>query len=75
MGSIEEVGNTIRLDLTTPYLKCLLAGKSDPFAAFTLNGEKVFKSETQKKTLNPEWNEEFSVEVVRWYCIISHSKK
>jgi len=38
-------------------------GTSDPFAVFTLNGERVFKSETQKKTLNPDWNEEFSIPV------------
>lgn len=48
------------------YLKlieCWL-GKSDPFVVFTLNGQKVFKSETKKKTLTPEWNEPFSVQVV-----------
>ncbi len=39
------------------------AGKSDPFVVFTLNGEKVFKSQTKKKTLHPEWNETFSVQV------------
>lgn len=40
-------------------------GKSDPFAVFTLNGSRVFKSQTKKKTLNPEWNETFAVGVVR----------
>jgi Ca2+-dependent lipid-binding protein len=40
-------------------------GKSDPYAVFTLNGQKVFKSQTKKKTLNPEWNENFIVSVVR----------
>ncbi|KAG8919579.1 hypothetical protein FRC01_001220, partial [Tulasnella sp. 417] len=39
------------------------SGKSDPFVVFTLNGQKVFKSETKKKTLAPEWNEPFSVQV------------
>jgi Ca2+-dependent lipid-binding protein len=39
-------------------------GKSDPYAVFHLNGERVFKSSTKKKTLNPEWNEDFTVEVV-----------
>jgi Ca2+-dependent lipid-binding protein len=39
-------------------------GKSDPFAVFTLSGERVYKSSTKKKTLNPEWNEDFSVSVV-----------
>lgn len=38
-------------------------GKSDPFVVFALNGEKVFKSQTKKKTLAPEWNETFSVQV------------
>jgi Ca2+-dependent lipid-binding protein len=38
-------------------------GKSDPFAVFTLNGQKVFKSQTKKKTLSPEWNEHFEVSV------------
>lgn len=40
-------------------------GKSDPYAVFSLNGSKVFKSETKKKTLVPEWNETFEVTVVR----------
>ncbi|KIY50784.1 tricalbin [Fistulina hepatica ATCC 64428] len=38
-------------------------GKSDPYAVFTLNGQKVFKSQTKKKTLTPEWNEDFAVSV------------
>ncbi|KAF8898443.1 C2 domain-containing protein [Infundibulicybe gibba] len=38
-------------------------GKSDPFAIFTLNGQKVYKSQTKKKTLTPEWNENFDVSV------------
>jgi Ca2+-dependent lipid-binding protein len=39
-------------------------GKSDPFAVFTLNGDRVYKSQTKKKTLNPEWHEEFMITVV-----------
>jgi len=39
-------------------------GKSDPFAVFTLNGERVYKSQIKKKTLNPEWNEDFPISVV-----------
>ncbi|KAG9044471.1 hypothetical protein FS837_008089 [Tulasnella sp. UAMH 9824] len=39
------------------------SGKSDPFVVFTLNGRKVHKSETKKKTLAPEWNESFPVQV------------
>ncbi|KII93708.1 hypothetical protein PLICRDRAFT_131763 [Plicaturopsis crispa FD-325 SS-3] len=38
-------------------------GKSDPFAVFTLNGQKVFKSQTKKKTLTPDWQENFVVSV------------
>ncbi|KAH7915157.1 C2 domain-containing protein [Hygrophoropsis aurantiaca] len=38
-------------------------GKSDPFAVFSLNGQKVFKSQTKKKTLNPDWQEDFPVNV------------
>ncbi|WWD07266.1 hypothetical protein V865_005363 [Kwoniella europaea PYCC6329] len=37
------------------------SGKSDPYIVFTLNGMKVFKSETKKKTLSPTWNESFEV--------------
>ncbi|WVF68009.1 hypothetical protein IAT40_002771 [Kwoniella sp. CBS 6097] len=37
------------------------SGKSDPYVVFTLNGSKVFKSETKKKTLAPVWNENFEV--------------
>ncbi|KAI0961143.1 hypothetical protein AcV7_000325 [Taiwanofungus camphoratus] len=38
-------------------------GKSDPFVVFQLNGQKVYKSQTKKKTLDPEWNEYFLVQV------------
>ena len=38
-------------------------GKSDPYAKFELNGQEVFKTKTQKKTLNPVWNEFFEVPV------------
>ncbi|KAF9535478.1 C2 domain-containing protein [Crepidotus variabilis] len=39
------------------------SGKSDPYAVFSLNGQKVFKSQTKKKTITPEWNEHFEVSV------------
>lgn len=46
-------------------------GKSDPFVVFHLNGSRVFKSQTKKKTLNPEWNENFTTAVVsRWILIV-----
>ncbi|KAH3900035.1 Tcb3p SCDLUD_004352 [Saccharomycodes ludwigii] len=32
-------------------------GKSDPFVVITIDGIKVFKSNIEKKTLNPTWNE------------------
>ncbi|KAG2350711.1 tricalbin [Suillus weaverae] len=38
-------------------------GTSDPFAVFTLNGTKVFTSQTKKKNLNPDWSEIFEVNV------------
>ncbi|EIW86483.1 tricalbin [Coniophora puteana RWD-64-598 SS2] len=38
-------------------------GKSDPFAVFSLNGQRVFKSQTKKKTLTPDWSEDFTVNV------------
>ena len=47
-----------------------LLGKSDPFVVFTLNDQKVFKSQTKKKTLNPEWNETFTVQVVRYFTFL-----
>jgi hypothetical protein len=43
----------------------IYTGKSDPFVVFTLNGAKVHKSQVKKKTLSPEWNETFTVSVVR----------
>lgn len=39
-------------------------GKSDPYVVFELNKERVFKSETQKKTLAPVWKENFEVDVL-----------
>lgn len=42
-----------------------LIGKSDPYAVFTLNGDKVFKTEVIKKTLAPVWNQNFNALVVR----------
>ncbi|KAJ3560958.1 hypothetical protein NPX13_g9123 [Xylaria arbuscula] len=38
-------------------------GKSDPYCKFELNGVEVFKSKTQKKTLNPVWNEFFELDI------------
>ncbi|KUI53896.1 hypothetical protein VP1G_01297 [Cytospora mali] len=38
-------------------------GKSDPYCKFELNGQDVFKTKVQKKTLHPAWNEFFEVPV------------
>ncbi|KAK4049600.1 Tricalbin-2 [Microbotryomycetes sp. JL201] len=38
-------------------------GKADPYAIFHLNGSRIFKSETVKKTLAPTWNESFECQV------------
>lgn len=38
-------------------------GKSDPYVIFELNGDRVHKTEVQKKTLHPAWNEFFQVEI------------
>lgn len=63
----ESINNqgVLRVDLLTGH-KIRAAdrgGKSDPYAVFALNGQKVFKSQTKKKTLNPEWNENFMVQI------------
>jgi Ca2+-dependent lipid-binding protein len=59
------------------------SGKSDPYAVFTLNDQKVFRSQTKKKTLSPDWNETFEVNVVsirfprhvvRWLNFFQHSR-
>ena len=38
-------------------------GFSDPYCKFKLNGEQVYKTKTQKKTLHPAWNEFFETPV------------
>ena len=41
-------------------------GTSDPYVVFTVNGERVHKSQVVKKSLNPTWkNEQFTVPIVR----------
>ncbi|MBE3045725.1 hypothetical protein IMZ48_24900 [Candidatus Bathyarchaeota archaeon] len=62
--SINNMG-TLRLDLldAQDLQAADRNGKSDPFCKFDLNGKEVFKSKTQKKTLNPVWNEFFEVPV------------
>lgn len=38
-------------------------GKSDPYCKFELNGQEVYKTKVQKKTLRPAWNEFFECSV------------
>jgi len=38
-------------------------GYSDPYCKFELNGETVFKTQVQKKTLHPVWKETFETEI------------
>ncbi|ESZ92386.1 transmembrane protein [Sclerotinia borealis F-4128] len=38
-------------------------GYSDPYCKFEFNGNSVFKTKVQKKTLNPAWNEFFELEI------------
>ncbi|KAF9243825.1 C2 domain-containing protein [Melanogaster broomeanus] len=63
----ESINNqgTLRIDLLEgrDLLAADRGGKSDPYASFTLNGQKVFKSQTKKKTLHPDWSETFNVNV------------
>ncbi|VVT56770.1 uncharacterized protein SAPINGB_P005257 [Magnusiomyces paraingens] len=40
------------------------SGTSDPYAVVLLNGEKVYKTEKVKKTLNPVWNENCQVDIM-----------
>ncbi|KAI1124715.1 C2 domain-containing protein [Nemania abortiva] len=62
--SINNMGN-LRVDLldAAGLPAADSNGKSDPYCKFELNGLEVFKSKTQKKTLNPAWNEFFEVAI------------
>jgi hypothetical protein len=62
--SINNMGN-LRVDVldATDLPAADSNGKSDPYCKFELNGQEVFKTKTQKKTLNPQWNEFFEVPV------------
>lgn len=39
------------------------SGTSDPYVVFSLNGEKLYKTEPIKKTLNPVFDEDFDIPV------------
>ncbi|KAM0814256.1 putative C2 domain-containing protein [Seiridium cardinale] len=62
--SINNMGN-LRVDVldATDLPAADTNGKSDPYAKFEINGQDVFKTKTQKKTLNPVWNEFFEMPV------------
>lgn len=62
--SINNMGN-LRVDVldATDLPAADSNGKSDPYCKFELNGQDVFKTKTQKKTLNPVWNEFFEVAI------------
>ncbi|KIY68099.1 hypothetical protein CYLTODRAFT_395974 [Cylindrobasidium torrendii FP15055 ss-10] len=63
----ESVNNQGTLRMTVLRARDLPAvdrsGTSDPFTVVTINDQKVFKSQTKKKTLNPHWNEDFTAVV------------
>lgn len=62
--SINNMGLlTVLLDHAHDLMAADRNGYSDPYAQFILNGQKVFKSSVQKKTLNPKWMERFEVEI------------
>ncbi|XP_047956116.1 synaptotagmin-3-like [Salvia hispanica] len=55
----------VRVIRATKLLKMDLLGLSDPYVKLNLSGEKHSSKKTtvKKKTLNPEWNEEFKLSV------------
>ncbi|KAL1553218.1 synaptotagmin-3-like [Salvia divinorum] len=55
----------VRVIRATKLLKMDLLGLSDPYVKLNLSGEKhpSKKTTVKKKTLNPEWNEEFKLSV------------
>lgn len=55
----------VKVVRATKLLKMDLLGLSDPYVKLRLGGEKLPSKKTtiKKKTLNPEWNEEFKLSV------------
>ncbi|KAI7885425.1 C2 domain-containing protein [Mucor mucedo] len=49
---------TVDLVSATNLMAADKSGTSDPYVIFNVNGEKLYKSETIKKTLNPKWSRE-----------------
>ena len=62
--SINNMG-TLRVDVLdgTDLPAADRNGFSDPYCKFILDGKDVFKTEIQKKTLHPAWNQFFEVNV------------
>jgi hypothetical protein len=62
--SINNMGN-LRVDVldASDLPSADRNGKSDPYCKFELNGDEVYKTKVQKKTLQPAWNEFFEVAV------------
>lgn len=62
--SINNMGN-LRVDVldAANLIAADRNGKSDPFCIFTLDGKEVHKTEFQKKTLHPSWNEVFETKI------------
>ncbi|KAI8084738.1 C2 domain-containing protein [Halteromyces radiatus] len=55
--SMENQGTLTVTPVSASHLRAAdRNGKSDPFVVFTLNGEKMYKTDVYKKTLNPEFN-------------------
>jgi Ca2+-dependent lipid-binding protein len=67
LPAADSVGNSGMLSIDIVRASGLLSkdsnGKSDPFVKVYLNGEEFYHTKTKKKTLNPEWNENTSVEI------------
>ncbi|KAI0463797.1 hypothetical protein LJB42_002803 [Komagataella kurtzmanii] len=63
----DSIGNSGQLSVTVLKGKDLPSadrnGKSDPFCEIYLNDNQVYKTKKIKRTLNPEWNESFDVEI------------
>ena len=65
-GIPEKPGRAGRLSVKVMHGRGLLAadknGLSDPYAMVQLGHQKVRKTKTEKKTLNPDWGETFEFE-------------